>query len=208
MKEYHKINTIFKRDMDNKGKIIIGNYAQPEFEYLRNNKWIFTEKVDGTNIRIQWEKEIGIKIGGRTTNSQMPIFLLDKLNEIFHCKKFQKITKADSLCLYGEGFGAKIQKGGGNYIKDGVSFVLFDVLVDDWWLKREDVEEIAQLLDIQCVPVIGEGTLENACDLVKHKFNSSWGGFIAEGIVLRPAVELKTRAGHRIIAKIKCKDFN
>lgn len=38
-------------------------------------------------------------------------------------------------------------------------------------------------------------------------FNSIWGDFIAEGIVARPAVELKTRNGHRIITKIKHKDF-
>ena len=44
MNTYHKINTIFKRDMANKGKMIIDNFALPEIEYLKNNKWIFTEK--------------------------------------------------------------------------------------------------------------------------------------------------------------------
>jgi hypothetical protein len=36
---------------------------------------------------------------------------------------------------------------------------------------------------------------------------SWWGDFDAEGIVARPQVELFTRAGHRIITKLKCKDF-
>ena len=32
--------------------------------------------------------------------------------------------------------GMKIQKGGGRYIKDEVSFILFDVKIDKWWLRR------------------------------------------------------------------------
>ena len=38
-------------------------------------------------------------------------------------------------------------------------------------------------------------------------FKSQWGDFMAEGIVARPAQELRTRDGHRIITKIKHKDF-
>ena len=34
--------------------------------------------------------------------------------------------------------GMKIQKGGGRYIKDEVSFILFDVKIDKWWLRRPD----------------------------------------------------------------------
>jgi len=37
---------------------------------------------------------------------------------------------------------------------------------------------------------------------------SKWGDFEAEGIVARPAVELKTRAGERIITKLKTRDFH
>jgi hypothetical protein len=35
MKEYHKIQTIYKRDEH--GKIIIGDYSKPEFKYLSKN---------------------------------------------------------------------------------------------------------------------------------------------------------------------------
>ena len=48
MKEYHKIKTVFKRDPVTKFKTLLeGEFASPEFEYLKNNEWIFTEKVDG-----------------------------------------------------------------------------------------------------------------------------------------------------------------
>jgi hypothetical protein len=46
--------------------------------------------------------------------------------------------------------------------------------------------------------------MEKYCE---EGFKSHWGDFIAEGIVARPKVELKTRAGHRIITKLKYKDF-
>ena len=47
MREYHKINSVFKRD--ERGNFI-EEYADDVFEYLKDNVWVFTEKVDGTNI--------------------------------------------------------------------------------------------------------------------------------------------------------------
>jgi hypothetical protein len=44
-------------------------------------------------------------------------------------------------------------------------------------------------------------------DQTRTGFKSQWGDFIAEGIVARPVVELKSRNGDRIITKIKYKDF-
>jgi ATP-dependent RNA circularization protein (DNA/RNA ligase family) len=217
MNEYHKIDTVYKRDMANGGKIIIGAYSEPEFEYLKDNKWVFTEKVDGTNIRVMWNGE-SVVFGGKTDNAQLPVFLLYKLQELFEgtAKKeiFKNTFKKDlpdqvlEVCLYGEGYGYKIQKGGGNYIADGVDFVLFDVKIGDWWLQREDVEGIAKAFGIKIVPIVGEGTLQEGVDMVQKGFNSQWGNFIAEGLVLRPATELKTRSGHRVITKIKYRDFS
>jgi len=113
---------------------------------------------------------------------------------------------ADGVCLYGEGYGAKIQKGGGNYRQDQ-DFVLFDVKIGDWWLQRSDVKDVAGKLGLDVVPVIGSGTLAEMVEQTRQGFDSIWGNFKAEGIVARPAIELKTRSGHRIITKIKYKDF-
>jgi len=53
MTEYHKIQTVFKRDPKTKYKTLLKNqFSLPEFEYLALNTWVFTEKIDGTNIRI------------------------------------------------------------------------------------------------------------------------------------------------------------
>jgi len=211
MKTYHKINTIFKRDMAKKGQIMEGVFSEPEFEYLKGNVWVFTEKVDGTNIRVMWNgKEV--VFGGKTDNAQIPSFLVARLNELFYKITKRKIFKEifgeeGGTCLYGEGYGAKIQKGGGNYKSDGQDFVLFDVKIGELWLERHNIEDIASKFGIKVVPIIGEGTLRDGIKMVKKGFNSQWGEFPAEGIVLRPRVELKNRRGFRIITKLKTRDF-
>ena len=205
--KYHKIKTVYERDPENKYKtLIMGKYATPELDYLKSNDWVFTEKVDGTNVRVIWDGE-KMRFGGRTDNAQIPTFLYDKLGDLFsEAMLLEKFSDAEVI-LFGEGFGARIQKGGGNYIPDGVSFVLFDVYIR-MWLKREDVEEIAESLSIDVVPIVGEGTLVAAVNLAMDGITSTWDDFPAEGLVMRPRVEMCTRAGHRVITKIKTKDFN
>lgn len=211
MKEYHKIQTVFKRDLENNFKTLIeGEYSIPEFEYLKSNEWVFTEKVDGTNIRIMFDGK-NVLFGGKTDNAQIPQFLVQKLQERFltikHKKVFQdKFGEEGNVCLYGEGYGEKIQKIGGKYRKDQ-DFVLFDVKIGDFWLQRHDVEDVAKVFDLDIVPILGIGNLIEMVEIVKKGFSSSWGEFVAEGIVARPKTELKTRAGKRIITKIKHKDF-
>lgn len=207
MNEYHKIQTVYKRDMASKYKTLIeGQFSLPEFEYLASNLWMFTEKVDGTNIRVMF-KNGAITFGGKTDAAQIPAQLVAVLNS-----RFLPLASSmgelfpDGACLYGEGYGAKIQKGGGNYRPDQ-DFGLFDVKIGDWWLQRSDVEDIASKLDVDVVPIVGEGTLHDAIASAKAGIASRWGNFQAEGLVMRPKVELKARNGERIIAKIKCRDF-
>ena len=206
MNQYHKIQTVWKRDPVNHYKTLIEyDYSMPEFKYLEKNKWIFTEKVDGTNIRIMWDGA-NLTFGGKTDNAQIPVFLINKLNESFNAEMFKEHF-TDPMCLYCEGYGAKIQRGGGNYKSDGVDVVLFDIKIGDWWLKRDSILEIAGKLNVQIIPIIGEGDLIDMIGMVRDGFKSTWGDFMAEGIVARPKVELKTRSGHRIITKIKHRDF-
>lgn len=207
MSEYHKINTIFKRDMSSKQKTLLeGEWSKPEFEFLQNNTWVFTEKVDGTNIRVIY-KDGKITFGGRTENAHIPTQLIERLNDLFlpQQEKFNELFNGDTV-LYGEGYGAKIQKVGSLY-KPHQDFVLFDVRCGHWWLNRDSVEDIAKNLGLDIVPITGEGTLHDAIKLVRGGFTSAWGNFCAEGVVARPKLELQTRSGNRIIAKIKCRDF-
>lgn len=210
--KYHKIQTVYKRDPETKYKYLLeGQFATPEFEYLAGNRWIFTEKIDGTNIRVEWytEAEFGpsIEFKGRTDRAQVPPFLMSRLKILLPAEKLEKEYPDVSMVLYGEGYGAKIQKGGGNYIPDGVDFILFDVKIGNVWLKRADVKDIAEKLQIGIVPIFGGGTLGHAITLTRRGLQSKIGTQIMEGLVMRPEIELNDRMGRRIISKIKYKDF-
>lgn len=208
--EYHKIQTLFKRDLQAAKKSMIeGDWTTPELKYLADNEWEFTEKVDGTNTRIHWEPFMErVTFGGRTDNAQIPVKLLNYLQEAFHLSVFID-SEMPHLTLFGEGYGPGIQSGG--LYRVDQSFVLFDVVVhsddQDWWLQRLSVEDIADKLGIDSVPVIGSGTLFDAINKVKDGLTSEWGDFEAEGIVARPSVPMFDRKGQRIITKIKGRDF-
>lgn len=82
MNEYTKIETIFERDMEGSKKLIEGKFRNETVEFLKDNQWICTEKVDGTNIGIVWD---GHKVSyqGRTERAQIPAHLMNKLIEMF-----------------------------------------------------------------------------------------------------------------------------
>lgn len=206
--KYPKIPTIWKRDT--KGKIIEGEYSTSEIEFLKDNIWIFEEKIDGTNIRIYWDAHNkNIEFGGKTDKAQIPDFLLEKLKKLFTIDKFELIFPETSIILFGEGYGNRIQKIGKKYISDGVSFILFDAKIGNYWLYKEDMIDIANKLKIKVIPTLGFGTLDMACDKVKEGFRSlvAEEALLAEGLVLKPKIQMFDRMGHRIMAKIKHKDY-
>jgi ATP-dependent RNA circularization protein (DNA/RNA ligase family) len=186
---------------------MIGQFSLPEFSYLYDNLWHIEEKIDGTNIRVLFDG-VNIKFNGKTDNAQMPVFLYDKLLTMFNKESMSKVFVDNAnVCLYGEGYGRKIQAIGSSYIPDDVSFILFDVWINGIWLKRDDVYYIADKLNIKHVPYLGSTTLKDAELKVTNGFKSLIGDCQAEGVVCRPLVELQSRMGNRIITKIKTRDF-
>ena len=210
MKEYHKIETLFERDMTTK-KLIIGNYRNPTVEFLKDAVWQFTEKIDGTNIRVHWDGH-NVSFAGRTDKAQIPNHLWARLEEVFggevNEEMFEQVFGEKEVTLYGEGYGHKIQTNG--YI-DGVDFILFDVFVGDIPLERENVVNIAETFGIAVVPLLFEGTLQEGIDYVRqHKKTCIRDGDLGaymEGLVARPKVEVRDRLGNRVIVKIKYNDF-
>lgn len=209
MKEYHKIETLFKRDPKTK-KLIVGEYTNDTVEYLKDNIWQFTEKVDGTNIRVYWDGH-RITFGGRTDNAMIPAHLINKLNDLFggevNEQLFEQKFGDTPVELFGEGYGPKIQSGGA--YRDDVDFILFDVLIKDTYLKRDSVEDIANYFGINIVPVVLEGTIQDGIDYVMNNLKSTIAvnGAELEGVVGRPKVEVLDRLGRRVIVKIKRRDF-
>jgi len=199
MIEYHKIEPPFIRE-DGTKKLIEGKFKNETLEFLKDLKWQFTEKIDGTNISIVWDGH-KVEFHGRTERAQIPAHLVNKLNDLFGGQVNEE------MILYGEGYGYKIQNGGA--YRDDVSFILFDVYqpTTDVWLKREAVESIANQLGIEVVPIILEGTIDDAVQFVKTEPQSTIGKAKMEGVVGRPYIELKDRMGKRVITKIKVFDF-
>lgn len=219
MTEYHKIQTVFKRDpATNSRYLLMGEWSLPEFEYLCLNQWVFTEKVDGTNIRVCYSPDYDGPIHpvpaqvtylGRSDTSQIPKPLLTFLETKFPLELLVRVFGNTQAVLFGEGYGPGIQKVGALYA-NGPRFALFDVRVGKWWLERHNVEDVADKLNCTVVPIVGEGTLMSLVAKVKAGSLSTMSSepkLWAEGIVARPKVELFTRAGERIITKLKLKDF-
>lgn len=211
MYEYHKIETLYQRDMEGTKKLMPGVFRDETIAFLKDATWQFTEKIDGTNIGIYWDGH-KIHIQGRTERAQIPAFLLDRLNELFagdeNEQLFEQAFGDKEVILFGEGYGAKIQNGG-SYIPDGVDFILFDVYIpnDNLYLKRDAVEDVAKIFGVDVVPIVTEGTLDDGVKFVKEHPKSTIGTAYMEGVVGRPKVELKDRRGKRVIVKIKYKDF-
>ena len=212
--EYQKINTLFKRDENN--IIIPEEYTMEEFVYLKDCKFECTEKIDGTNIRIELDNtnnEVVMEFKGRTDKADIPKHLLNKLNQLFNKEKLIEVfnlnERTAKITIYGEGYGMKIQKGG-NYISNDVDFILFDVKIGNWWLQRKQLEEIALALNIKIVPIIDYMTIPQAIEYVKNGFKSTIAenkDYDAEGLVLKTPNGLLLRNGERLILKIKTIDF-
>jgi hypothetical protein len=212
---YPKIETLYNRNEEFK---VTNEFRCPEFALVKS--WLFTEKIDGTNVRVVLFPDGLVEYRGRTDYAQMHPNLIASLNSLLPATKLQTTFEPEDgawplSILYGEGYGPKIQKGG--RYRDDISYRLFDVRVGDWWLNWTSVEEIAAALEISTVPVIGLFTdfLPTCRDELADLFTV--GSVVAqqeknavieaEGIVARTDPLLFDRRGNRVMWKLKFKDF-
>lgn len=176
--------------------------------------------------------KFNVRIAGKTDNAQIPKNLLKHMQEKYPdekvlaalgLKEFIPIDEwemehnwltyeqiPDIYTIYGEGYGEGIQSGGW-YIKGGNEFIVFDVKVNDIYLKTDARDEIATKLGAPIVPLIGYFTLDEAIDFVRKGFRSVIAENpeekMAEGLVLRTDLGLRNRMGKRLIVKVKYEDF-
>jgi len=211
MSKYHKINGIYKRE-DGTGKFIKGDFSKEEFALLQHIPWRWTEKIDGTNIRVNWCAETGkVTFKGRTDKAQIPEHLFEYLRDKFDPYRFEKYET--DITLYGEGMGHKIQSGGPKYFPHAtktVEFCLFDVRIGKWWLRKNDVVDIAEEFNIPNVGEYQPKTLRNMLNDFEdgRKLRSFFNPEIEpEGVIGIPICELYDRAHERVIVKLKYKDF-
>jgi RNA ligase-like protein len=218
MKKYNKINTLFERDEQTKQ--ITDKLTRPIYGTL---KWLVTEKVNGTNVRIGFtrddDKEIDWEIGGRTDDAAIPATLVKYSMDL--AKKIKPVVRGimgmyglTEYVLHGEGYGAKVHHGG-RYSEDN-KFILFDVSVGgDVYLTEDVVTQTAARLDIPRVPFIGDSelyTVDEIVDIVRQGYASDVADefdptFMAEGIVAKTIEPLYDNRGERVMFKLKARDF-
>ena len=212
MNRYNKISNIYKRESERPCNLIEGDYLKESYSYLKDLEWVATEKIDGTNIGVVWNG-YEISYQGRTEKSQMQKNVVAVLDTMFSndtIEIIEEIFGESEVVFFGEAFGGNIQKPGRLY-REEVSFILFDIyyVSSGNYLPRESVEEIGARLDLEVVPIMMTGTLEEIVNFVKSGPTSlvAKEHLKIEGVVATPIVPLRERDGKRIIVKIKCRDF-
>lgn len=239
MHEYPKTENVFTRNPDthllNDGELRDPAHAQI-------GEWLITEKVDGTNIRILIRLKnapkdndilMNVEVRGRSDRANLPKDLeanILKIIEENHTRVFEwvyDLVQGDeniTVCLYGEGYGAGIQKVGGRYRSDK-SVRLFDVTTTHveawpdgnadgptWWRDWNTVLAAAEATGLKTVPVLGVMPLDEAVENTRFPFVSEaaredGGDAMAEGVVARTDPYLYNHRGHRVLVKIKTHDF-
>lgn len=212
--EYPKIDNLFKRNPDKLSELIMGKYTRPEFAFIQC--WDVTEKIDGTNVRLKFHRAFNgsFDFYGRTDNAQFTIaqenFLEHMCSEIrSNVLHILNSFDLDTITVYGELYGPKIQAGG-NY-SDELEFRAFDMLVDDkMWLAPDDVRKNAEYMLLDVPPHLGVMFTQDIVEMVQDGFISTFAinrGYLAEGVIAKPPMNLYDQRGRRVMFKLKHKDL-
>lgn len=197
-------------DADNFTSYLKDSFSEDYFFELRNHPWTFKRKIDGTNIRIQWDGEQA-KIFGKTNKANMDSIPGFKafMEERFLEERFEEKFGHDKMVyLYGEWAGPKVQKNDLNLVSP--EFVLFDVEINGIFLDSAGICDVSQHFGVSNCYSFNTTDL---CDC-ENKSLLDWIDYVAkgniaswEGIVVEPSGQLRSRTGNRIIAKIKNVDY-
>jgi hypothetical protein len=205
---YQKIVGPYKRDMTT-NKVVPGQWNSDAIQVLATVPiWQVTEKVDGTNVRVLWDG-YRVSFGGRTERAELHKDLVATLIKMFPEERFEQTFGETPVVLFGEGYGAGIQKGG--MYRQDKSFAMFDAAVNGKYLRPLDTEQLAGEWGIEHVPVVNARpwTLGEVIEEVSAGLRSRYNGgtFEAEGLVAKTYPGLLDHRGYRIIVKVKGVDF-
>jgi len=214
---YHHIDAPTKQDEEygkatKKWRLLLPNdggdeiYRSPLVGYLSTSLWSYSRKVDGENMRVQWNGEQALW-NGKSNAYQCGSDITEYMNNVFQEEIFEeKFGRDKNVVIFGEIMGPKVQT---NELKlDSPSFIVFDVNINGTWLCPGDVCSIADYFGLNtCYTYMDGGlghsdTLENLIKRVAGGEFKDW-----EGIVATPLVEIRDQSGGRVIVKIKNRDY-
>ena len=167
--EYPKIPGPFKRDP--KTNLLTDEWSSKELELLGPLQiWNFTEKVDGTNVRIIWD---GYRISwqGRTDRATFSADQTAALEKIFGTPEretlFEQSFGDKPAIIYGELYGPGIQSGG--IYRNDISFVGFDAYIGGMWLMTLTTAMLLEDLGLESAPLLLFGaSIYEAIELVSR----------------------------------------
>jgi len=213
--KYAKFSSPFKKDEKFKNMM-------DENQYLPEGRWIKTEKIDGTNIRIiltkyDEDKQRSIFVGSRklllNQDDKGSKQYYDCIKDVNLNKLTEYFKDVDStIIIYGEGYGAGVQKGG-IYSQDK-DFRVFDIRIGNAYQDFEYVEKVCIDNQLNIVPVIDTikvltyGECLNSLEKFQDTLIKDGDGGRPEGIVYKFEPVLLNKYGERLIFKVKFKDFN
>lgn len=166
------------------------------------------EKIHGTSAHIKWKSpNITFFSGGAPHAAFVAMFDVEALKA-----KFAELSLED-VTVYGELYGGKMQGMKSTY-GDKLRFVAFDVQISDCWLNVEKAHAFVQQMGLEFVAYNRVTTdisvLDAQRDLPSRQAVRN--GIVepkdAEGVVLRPIIELVDNRGARVIAKHKRPEFS
>lgn len=200
---YPKIQSPFKRT---EKREFLSEYSLKVFAALSNIEYEVYEKMDGYNIRLYWDGE-KVNVAGKSDDTQMPVRHLQYLQTQFTSDKF---TDMDQCYLFGELVGESCHTN--LYNLKLTEFILFDTyrIQTNAWQSQEYVKKIGDRFSVRTPELLGIATLKTVVGKFYHKTaihdSVMFPGCNAEGVILRPVVDLFLSNGDRVITKLKFKD--
>lgn len=180
-------------------------YRSPLLAYLANSEWDYSRKIDGENIRIQWNGEQALW-NGKSNAFQCSAEFTEYMNNTFLEEIFEeKFGREKVVTIFGEKMGPKTQGNELGLKKD--ELIIFDVNIDGTWLGKDDVQEIAKHFGARTTYDL-TNTTDNPYtlrELIEMCSNGAFEGW--EGIVATPLVEMRDQKNQRVIVKIKNRDY-
>ena len=173
--------------------------------YLSDLQWIYRRKLDGSNMRVQWNGEQALW-NGKSNAYQCGSDITEYMNNVFQEEIFEeKFGRDKNVVIFGEIMGPKVQT---NELKlDSPSFIIFDVNINGTWLYPGDVCNIADYFGLNtCYTYMDGGlghsdTLENLIKRVAGGEFKDW-----EGVVATPLLEMRDQGWQRDISAQKNKN--
>lgn len=216
-KFYPSIESLYRRDHDTNKLILEGPLRDSVWDSVAF--WELTEKVDGTNFSFVVTHDDMIH-RGRTAKAQFNQTHVDgaylSIPKHEDLVEFFGLTDQSApVTIYGELYGAGIQKGGS--YSSAPRFRAFDIAIGRYIQNGPQFRVLASEAGIPTVPFLGNYRLDRAFDkptlesilpesLVAIEDSGTF-GVIPEGVVARPPSTLYDAFGNRVIWKITMRDL-